>query len=121
MSLFNRKDWNVVAIIFERQDRYQISGQRAKGGAAETARDGAKNHPRCIYWAAFDQKGSLVEGGPGRGANQVPSDVIKAFDREIRTNRSVLDVLKALETKESDKIAKPLVWGGYPKPKRSSD
>ena len=119
MGLFNRKDWNIIAVIFERQDRYQISGQRAKGGAADTARDGAKNHPRTIYWAAFDQKGSLVESGPGKGSNNVPNDVVKAFDREIRTNRSILDVLKALETKEADKLAKPLVWNGYPKKKQT--
>ena len=120
MGLFGRKDWNVVAIVFERQDRYQISAQRVKGGAADKARDGAKGHPRTIYWAAFDQSGALVESGPGQGANQVSGDVIKAFDREVRTNRSILDVLKALETKETDKLAKPLVWAGYPK-QSSSD
>jgi hypothetical protein len=119
MGLFSRKDWNVVAIVFERQDRYQISAQRVKGGAAEKARDGAKRHPRTIYWGAFDQSGTLVESGPGQGANQVPREVIKSFDREIRTNRSILDVLKALETKETDKLAKPLVWAGYPKQQAS--
>lgn len=121
MGLFNRKDWNLIAIMFERQDRYQISGQRVKGGAADKARDGAKAHSRTIYWAAFDQKGSLVEGGPGKGANNVPVEVIKAFDREVRTNRSILDVLKALETKTADKLAKPLVWAGYPKKARPVD
>ncbi len=115
MSLFNRKDWNVVAVIYERQDLYQISGQRAKGAAADKARDGAKGHPRTIYWAAFDQKGALIEGGPGPGANNVPADALKRMDREIRTNRSVLGVLRALETRESERLAKPLVWTGYPK------
>ena len=115
MSLFNRKDWNVVAVIFERQDLYQISGQRAKGADADKARDGAKGHPRTIYWAAFDQKGAFVEGGPGPGANNVPAAALKRMDREIRTNRTVLDVLRALETKESERLAKPLVWSGYPK------
>jgi hypothetical protein len=118
MGLFSRKDWNVIAIVFERQDRYQISGQRSKGGAAETARDGAKSHSRTIYWGVFDQKGALLEGGRGKGANQVPAEVVKSLDREIRTNRSVLDVLKALETKETDKVARPLVWSGYPKPRK---
>lgn len=119
MGLFSRKDWNIIAVIYERQDRYQISGQRARGSSAEAARDGAKAHPRTIYWGAFDQKGALVESGPGKGANNVPSEVVKAFDREIRTNRSILDVLKSLETKETDKLAKPLVWNGYPRPKKS--
>jgi hypothetical protein len=121
MGLFSRKDWNIIAVIFERQDRYQISGQRAKGGSATTARDGAKNHSRCIYWAVFDQKGALLESGPGKGSNHVPTDVVKTFDREIRTNRSIRDVLKALETKEADKLAKPLVWNAYPKPKPRVD
>lgn len=115
MGLFSRKDWNLIAVIFETQSRYQISGQRVKGGAAETARDGAKAHPRTIYWAVFDQKGSLLEGGPGKGAINVPPEGVKSLDREIRTNRSVQEVLKSLETKASDKLAKPLVWNGYPK------
>jgi hypothetical protein len=115
MGLFSRKDWNLVAIIFERHDLYQVSGQRVKGSAADKAREGAKGHARVIYWAAFDQKGSLVEGAPGLGSRNVAPDVLKRFDREIRTNRTVLDVLKALETGETDKLAKPLAWTGYPK------
>ncbi|MBX3437613.1 MAG: hypothetical protein KF861_08995 [Planctomycetaceae bacterium] len=115
MGLFNRKDWNVIAVIFERQDLYQVSGQRAKGAAADKARDGAKSHPRTIYWAAFDQKGAFVEGGPGPGEKTVTRDILKQMDREIRTNRTVLDVLKALETKAAEKLAKPLAWSGYPR------
>ncbi|MCA9026972.1 MAG: hypothetical protein KDA86_17325 [Planctomycetaceae bacterium] len=115
MGLFNRKDWNVLAVIYQRQDLYQVSGQRVKGKEADKARDGAKGHSRTIYWAAFDQKGSLVEGGPGLGADHVPAEIVKRMDREIRTNRTVLDILKALETKETDKLAKPLQWTGYPK------
>ncbi len=108
------KDWNVVAIVFERRDVYQVSGQRVKGSTAEKARDGAKAHPRCIYWAVFNQKGSFVEGGEGAGSLQVPGDVIKRLAKDVPTNRTVLDVLKALETKQSDKVGKPLVWNGYP-------
>lgn len=120
MGLFSRKDWNVVAVIFERQDLYQVSGQRAKGGDAEKARDGAKRLKRTIYWAVFDQKGAFVEGGPGPGANNIPTDVLKKMDREIRINRSVLDILKALETKETERMAKPLVWAGYPRKEGAS-
>ncbi len=115
MGLFNRKDWNVIAIIFERQDLYQVSGQRVKGGDADKAREGAKGHKRSIYWAVFDQKGTLVEGGPGPGAINIPPDALKRMDREIRTNRTVLDVLKALETRDAEKLAKPLSWTGYPR------
>jgi len=113
-GLFGGKDWNVLAVIFERRDLYQVSGQRAKGGAAEKARDGAKGHPRAVYWAVFNQKGTFEAGGPAAGALQVPGDVIKKLERELATNRTVQEILKALETKQTDKIAKPLAWHGYP-------
>lgn len=113
-GLFGGKDWNVLAVIFERRDLYKVSGQRAKGGAAEKARDGAKAHPRSIYWAVFNQKGSFQEGGPGAGSLQVPGDVLKRLEREIATNRTVQEILKSLETRETDKVAKPLAWHGYP-------
>ncbi|SFJ20757.1 hypothetical protein [Planctomicrobium piriforme] len=108
------KDWNVLAVIFERRDLYQVSGQRAKGSSADKARDGAKAHPRCVFWAVFDQKGSYKSGGPGAGSLMVPGDVIKKLEREIATNRTVQEVLKALETKQTDKIARQLAWHGYP-------
>lgn len=113
-GLFGGKDWNVLAVIFERRDLYQVSGQRVKGSAAEKARDGAKAHPRAVYWAVFNQKGSFQAGGPGAGSLQVPGDVLKKLERELATNRTVQEVLKALETKQTDKIAKPLAWHGYP-------
>jgi hypothetical protein len=113
-GLFGGKDWNVIAIIFERRELYQVSGQRAKGGAAGKARDGAKAHPRCLYWAVFNQKGSYQQGGPGAGSLQAPGDVLKKLERELATNRTVQEVLKALETKQADKVAKPLAWHGYP-------
>ncbi|WP_417851323.1 hypothetical protein [Thalassoglobus sp.] len=113
-GLFGGKDWNVIAVIFERRDLYQVSGQRSKGGGAEKTRDGAKRHPRTVYWAVFDQKGSYLEGGVGAGGNTVPGDVLKKLGKELAKNRTVLEVLRSLETKETDKLAKPLVWTGYP-------
>ena len=53
-------------------------------------------------------------GGPGAGSLQVPTDVLKRLERELATNRTVQEVLKALETKQSERLAKPLVWNGYP-------
>lgn len=110
MGLFSRKDWNVVAVIFERPDLFQINGQRVKGGAAEKARDGAKGHPRTIYYAVFDQKGALVEGGSGRGSNNVTPETMKRLEREIRFNRTIQEVLKALETGAEEKMAKQMPW-----------
>ena len=113
-GLFGGKDWNVIAVIFERRDLYQVSGQRAKGSGSQKSRDGAKLHPRAVFWAVFNQKGSFQEGGPGAGAHLIPGDVLKKLERELPMNRTVQEVLKALETKQTDKIAKPLVWTGYP-------
>ena len=110
MGLFSRKDWNVIAVIFERPDLFQINGQRVKGGAADKARDGAKGHPRTIYYAVFDQKGSFVEGGAGRGSSNVTPDTMKRLEREVRFNRTIQEVLKALETGAEEKMAKQMPW-----------
>lgn len=114
LGLFGGKDWNVVAVIFVRRDLYQISGQRAKGSDATKARDGAKLHSRSLFWAAFDQKGKFLEGGPGAGSMQAPQETLKKLEKELATNRTVQEVLKILESKQSDKAAKPLSWKGYP-------
>ncbi len=65
MGLFSRKDWNVLAVIFERADLYTVAGQRAKGGDADKARDGVKGHKRAVFWAVFDQSGHFSRGGRG--------------------------------------------------------
>lgn len=115
MGLFGRKDWNIIAVVFQRADLYQVSGQRAKGGDADKARDGAKNHARTIYWGAYDQKGTLLESGAGAGANHVPPESLKALEREMLTNRGIQEILKTLSGGKEDKIAKPLAWTGYPR------
>ena len=116
MGLFSRKDWNVIAVIYQRSDLYSVSGQRVKGGDATKARDGAKTLSRTVYWAVFNQKGAFLEGGPGpAGSREVPGDVLKRLERELPTARTVQEILKALETGQSDKLSKPLEWAGYPK------
>jgi hypothetical protein len=114
-GLFGGKDWNIIAVLFERADLYTVTGQRAKGGGAVKSRDGASAHARTIYWAVFDQKGVLKESGEGPGGRSVPAENIKRLEKELRTNRSVQEILKALETGQAEKFAKPLVWGGYPR------
>lgn len=108
MGLFNRKDWNVVAVIFERQGLFQVNGQRVKGSAAEKARDGAKRHPRTVYWAVFNQKGAILESGPGAGCNNVTTDVLKQLERQLPFNKTVQEVLKPLETGTEKMLAKPM-------------
>ena len=105
MGLFSRKDWNVIAVIFERHGLFQINGQRAKGGAADKARDGAKSHPRSVFWA-------VVESGPGPGVNNVPTDVFKKLQRELPFNKTVQEVLKTLETGAEKMLARPMSVGG---------
>jgi hypothetical protein len=116
MGLFGGKDWNVVAIIFERRDLYRVNGQRAKGSGATKCRDGAKNHERTIFWAVFDQKRAFVEGGPGGGEKLVPADVVARLKRELPTNATVTNILGMLERADVPMAAKPLIFGGYPKP-----
>ena len=72
MGLFSRKDWNVIAIIFERKDCYRVNGNRGKGGDAVKIRDGAKKHTRTIYWAVFDQNRSFLQGEPGPAVSTSP-------------------------------------------------
>jgi hypothetical protein len=115
MGLFSRKDWNVIAVIFERADLYTVIGNRAKGGDADKARDGAKGHARTVFWAVFDQKRAFLEGAPGTGGRNVPPDVLKRLERELPMNRTVQDVLKTLESGTEAKVAKSLAWSGYPR------
>lgn len=110
MGLFGRKDWNVIAVIFERKGLFQINGNRVKGKAAEKSRDGAKAHQRTAFWAVFNQKGSFVEGGPGPSAKLVPPETLKALTRDLARLNTVLGVLKELESGKVEKVAKPLSW-----------
>ena len=112
MGLFNRKDWNVIAVVFERQGLFQVNGQRVKGGAAEKARDGAKGHPRTVFWAVFNQKGSIVESGPGAGSNNVATEILKKLERDMPFNKTVQEVLKPLETGTEKMLAKPMSMTG---------
>ncbi len=115
MGLFGSKDWNVIAVIFERRDLYRVNGNRSKGGAATKTRDGAKTHTRTIYWAVFDQKRAFVEGDTGPGAGMIPQETVNRLKRELPTNMTVQNVLKILESGELQMAAKPLAWTGYPK------
>jgi hypothetical protein len=112
MGLFSRKDWNVIAVIFERHGVFQINGQRVKGNAADKARDGAKSHPRSVFWAVFDQKGAILESGPGAGVNNVATDVFKKLQRELPFNKTVQEVLKSLETGAESMLARSMSLSG---------
>ena len=113
MGLFNRKDWNVIAIIFQRKDLFQVNGNRGKGAQAEKIRDGAKQHDRTIFWAVFDQKGSFVEGEPGPGSTSIPSETLNRLVRELQRLETVREVLAELEAGKTDKVGKHLQWDGY--------
>lgn len=108
------KDWNIIGIIFEKPDLYRVNGNRGKGGDATSIRDNVKKHPRTLYWAVFDQKGSLLESGEGAGVTAVPAVLVQKLGREIHTNGTVRQVLAVLEQGKTDKAAKALEWGGYP-------
>ena len=116
MGWFGGKDWNVIAIIFESREMYRVNGQRGKGSDATKCRDGAKNHDRTIYWAAFDQKRAFVEGGGGKGERLISPDIVARLKKEFSMNATVTSVMGVLERGESKMSSKPLVFGGYPKP-----
>lgn len=113
---FSSKDWNVIAVIFEKKDMYRVNGNRSKGSEAVKARDGAKTHPRTIFYAVFDQKRAFLEGDFGKGYDQVPREVSERLRRELPMNETVQNILRILEGGSLNKAAKPLVWKGYPKP-----
>lgn len=113
MGLFGKKkDWNVIAVIFESKGLFRINGNRAKGGTAETVRDGSKNHERTVFWAVFDQKRAFLEGGPGAGANLVSRDLLAKLTRELPKIQTVQDILATLEGGKTDKVAK--AWNSGP-------
>ncbi len=118
MGLFSTKDWNVIGIIFERREMYRVNGQRCKGGEATKARDNIKTFDRTIFWAVFDQKRAFLEGESGLGQKMVTTEIVQRLKRELPTNATVIQVLGLLEQGKLEKAAKPLLWGGYPKPEQ---
>lgn len=108
------KDWNVVAITFERADLYRVNGNRAKGQLANRIRDNVKRHARTIHWAVFDQKGKLLESDAGPGVTLVGAGASEKLAALIAAHESVQAVLEALHNGPSDKAARVLSWDGYP-------
>ncbi len=92
MAWFGGKDWNIIAVIFERPDLYRVNGQRGRGGDATTVRDAVKKHPRTIFWGVFDQKGAYLEGGLRRrfavGVDLRPAKTREGSRRQPQRPRS---------------------------------
>ena len=109
-DLFSKRDWNVIAVIFEKKDLYRVNGNRGRGRAATKIRDGAKHHDRTVFWAVFDQQGAFLEGEPGPGQKFVSKKMLQQLTRELPKLKTVQIILKKLESGEVDKAAKPLEW-----------
>jgi len=114
MGFFSTKDWNVIAIIFEKHDLFRVNGNRGKGKDADAIRDGAKKHPRTMYWVVFDQKGGFLEGEVGPGKDIIAAATLKRLIQEIPMNKTVREILAMLEKGETPKASKALEWQGYP-------
>lgn len=114
MGFLLGKDWNVVAITFERADLYRVNGNRAKGHTANKIRDNVKRHARTIHWAVFDQKGKLLESDAGPGVTLVGAAASEKLAAVLAANESIQAVLEALRSGPSDKAARVLTWDGYP-------
>lgn len=111
MGLFGGgKDWNVIAILFEKKGHYQVNGNRGKGPAAEKIRDNVKRHSRTIFWAVFDQKRAFVEGAVGPGKDYVSVETLERIQRGLATSKTVQLILTMLEKGQTDKAAKELEW-----------
>jgi hypothetical protein len=113
MGLFSRKDWNIVAIMFETRQKLSVNGNRGKGKAADTIRANVQKHDRTIYWAVFDQNGAFLEGDAGAGSEHVSKETLTRLTRELPRLKTVREVLTALESGKVDKAAKVLDWPGY--------
>lgn len=103
------KDWNIVAVTFERSDLFRINGNRGKGGDATKIRDNARRHSRTLYWAVFDQKGRMLEGEPGAGHESISKAVLERLVKEAPTNESIKSVVSTLQKGES-KAARVWSW-----------
>jgi len=106
MGLFGGgKDWNVLAILFEKKGHFQINGNRAKGPNAEKVRDLARRHSRSVFWAVFNQKRAFVEGGEGAGREFVSLETYQHIERHLAKTKGVQQVLALLEKGQTDKAA----------------
>jgi hypothetical protein len=110
MSFLLGKDWNVLTITFERADLYRINGNRTKGRDANKIRDNAKRHARTIFWGIFNQKGKLLDSGPGAYSTMIPATALERLSREWVTNEAIVEVLEQLQRGEADKSAKIFSW-----------
>lgn len=115
MWFFGGKDWNIVGIMFETLDSYSINANRAKGRNAETVKTRVRVHERTILWIVYDQKGAILETGHGRGVHNIPAGVVKELEKVLHTNMSIREILRILESGQSNKAAKKMIWGGYPR------
>jgi hypothetical protein len=120
MGLFSgTKDWNVVAVLYEKKGHLQVNGNRAKGGDAEKVRDVVKRHSRAVFWAVFNQKRSFIEGGPGAGREFISLETLQYIEKQIAKAKPVSQVLTLLETGKTDKAATG--WEIAPQPSASSE
>ena len=115
MGLFGKKkDWNVIAIMFETKAAYRVNGNRGKGSEAETVRDGAAKHQRTLFWAVFDQNRAFVEGGAGPGRDLIPRETLQQLEKQLPKLKTVQTILSLLEKGTLTKAARVLEWTGYP-------
>lgn len=112
MGLFGKKkDWNVIAVLFESKGKYSVNGTRAKGATADAVKKGVAGHDRTVYWAVFDQKRAVLEGHPGNGAGSAEAAHLQRLIRDLQKLPTIRDVLTELESGKTEKIAKVLEWG----------
>jgi hypothetical protein len=121
MGLFGTtKDWNVIAILYEKKGQLQINGNRVKGPGADKVRDAVRRHARSVFWAVFDQKRAFLEGGAGAGKDFVSLETLQFVERNLAKTKGVQQVLSLLESGKTDKAATGLEISP-PTPQASDD
>ena len=121
MGLFGGKVWNIIAVIFERRDLYTINGSRAKGKEADKTLEGVKRHDRVIHYLVLDKKGKVIEDGSGRNKLALTPKAYDQLKADLLRNHTVREVLGILDAGETNKVAKQLIWSGYPLPPQDED
>jgi hypothetical protein len=110
VSFLLGKDWNVIAVTFERADLYRVNGNRTKGQDANKIRENVKRHARTIFWAVYDQKGKMLDSSPGPYAALLPATTMEKLVKDLPTNETLLHVLELLAKGGNEKAAKVLEW-----------
>ena len=106
---FNKRDSNIVVVMFEGPNRLRLNGNRKRGKQLRVAKQGAANHERTMCWIEFSQGGLRVDQGTGPAAAKIGLAEAERLLRELPTNAVCKKMLMELE-QGHERSAKILSW-----------